>query len=251
MRRRDFMAGTVTGATATAAMLGAGAALGTRLEDPGEQGRTSYSEQGEDLVLYHVVRDVLRVETATYMDVGAAYPVKGNNTCLLYLAGGRGVLVEPNPRLAAQLRERRPRDVVVAAGVGVDEATEADYFVITGNDMLNTCSRERIAELERERGGDVVARVMKMPLVTLTRTIAEHFAGAPDVLSTDVEGMDFDILRTLDFDRQRPGAICAESAWTTSQGAPSPITELLLAKGYVPSGGPLVNTIYVDRTRAQ
>ena len=251
MRRREFLGGTVSGAVATAAMVGAGTTLVSHLKDPAEQGRTSYSEQGEDLVLFHVVRDILRAETATYLDVGAAYPVKGNNTYLLYSAGGEGVLVEPNPALAAQLRARRPRDQVVEAGVGPGEATEADYFVVKGNDMLNTFSRARVDELGRERGVDAVARVLKMPLVTLNRLIAERFRAAPDVLSTDVEGLDFDILQTLDLEHRRPGAICAESAWTTREGAHSPIAAYLIAKGYVPRGGSLVNTIFVDGTRGR
>ena len=247
--RREFIGGTVTGALATTATLGAGTVVAAHLKDPDEQGRTSFSEQGEDIVLFHAVRDLLRLRTATYVDVGAAHPVLGNNTYLLYSLGGHGVLVEPNPALAARLRTRRPRDRVVEAGVGVSEATEADYFVIKGNDMLNTFSPAQVAALEQARGEDPVERVLKMPLVALTRVITEQLGAAPDVLSTDVEGLDFDILQTLDFERQRPGVICAESEWTTSAGAHSPLTAFLLAKGYVPRGGSLVNTIYVDGTR--
>ena len=251
MHRRNFIRGAVTGAVVTTATLGAGTALAERLKDPDEQGRLSFAEQGEDLVLFHVVRDLLKVplERVTYVDVGAAYPVKGNNTYLLYSLGGHGVLVEPNPWFAKQLRARRPRDQVVEAGVGPSEALAADYFVIKGNALLNTFSPAQVEALERTAGGDVVERVLKMPLVTLTRLITERLGAAPDLLSTDVEGLDFDILRTLDLERLRPGAICAESEWKTPDGANAPITEYLVSKGYVPRGGSLVNTIYVDGTR--
>ena len=249
MHRRHFIEGAVTGAVVTTATLGAGTALAERLRDPDEQGRLSFAEQGEDLILFHVVRDILKVERATYVDVGAAYPVKGNNTYLLYSLGGHGVLVEPNPWFAEQLRTRRPRDQVVQVGVGASEALEADYFVIRGNPLLNTFSPAQVDALEQTRGGNVVEEVLKVPLTTLTRLITERLDAAPDVLSTDVEGLDFDILRTLDLDRLRPGAICAESAWRTAQGANAPLTEYLMSRGYVPVGGSLVNTVYVDGER--
>ena len=251
MYRRKFIRDAVTGAVVTTATLGAGTALAERLKDPGERGRLSFSEQGEDLILFHVVRDLLEVpvERATYVDVGAAYPVKGNNTYLLYSLGAHGVLVEPNPWFAEQLRSRRPRDQVVEAGVGPVEAQAADYFVIRGNALLNTFSPAQVEALERTRGGDVVERVLKMPLMTLTRLITERLGAAPDVLSTDVEGLDFDILRTLDLDRLRPGAICAESSWKTPEGGNAPLTEYLVSRGYVPRGGSLVNTVYVDAAR--
>ncbi|MCL4847762.1 MAG: FkbM family methyltransferase [Acidobacteria bacterium] len=243
MHRRDFVVGAVTGAAAASATLVTGRAVYARFRD---DGRASFSEQGEDLVLFHVVRDVLKVAHPTYVDVGAAHPVESNNTYLLYTHGGRGVLVEPNPVFAEQLRDKRPRDTVVEAGIGVAGAAEADYYVIRGNPMLNTFSREQVDELRRRGGDEVVERVVKMPLITLDQLMAEHLGRAPDVLSTDVEGLDFAILRSLDFERFRPGAICAEGASTDVHGRQSPIAAFLLTKGYVPRGGSLVNTIYVS-----
>ena len=67
----------------------------------------TFSQQGEDIVLFHVMRDLLKTETGTYMDVGAAEPVLSNNTYLLWGVGHRGVLVEPNPALAKKLRDYR------------------------------------------------------------------------------------------------------------------------------------------------
>ncbi len=155
----------------------------------------SFSEQGEDIVLYHVVRDLLRVEQAIYIDVGAAEPVRSNNTYLLWGVGHRGVLVEPNPALAKKLRDYRPGDTVVEAGVGVADATEADYYEIKGNPMLNTFSPDQVKMLQQGKSENVVERVRKMPLININRLITEHLGKAPDVLSTDIEGLDYDIIR--------------------------------------------------------
>ncbi len=246
MQRRDFVAGAMAGAVGATAALATGRAVYAQFRD---DGRPSFSEQGEDLVLFHVVRDVLKVDHATYVDVGAAHPIESNNTYLLYTLGGRGVLVEPNPTFAELLRRRRPRDIVVEAGIGTADAAAADYYVIRDNPMLNTFSREQVEALRRAQHREVVERVVQMPLISLNRLMAEHLGAAPDVLSTDVEGLDFAILRQLDFERLRPGAICAEGVAIAENGTRSPMAELLLTKGYVPRGGSLVNTIYVDASK--
>ena len=258
INRRDFIGGAVCG-SATAVGGGGGR---NRITPPApqpapppqppalpEHARLSFSQQGEDIVVFHVLHELMKIETPTYMDVGAAYPVRGNNTYLLYTTGARGVLVEPNPALAAQLRSHRPGDTVVAAGIGVADAAEADYYEIKGNPMLNTFSPEQVARLQRGKTESVVERVVKMPLLNINRVIMEHLGRAPDLLSTDVEGLDDAIIRTLDLSRFRPRAICAEAIPTMKSGRPSRMTRYLASKGYIPRGGSMYNTVYVDSRR--
>ena len=252
------MCGSAAGA-ATAVLIGAGRPEPPPAPAPApppppppalpEHARLSFSQQGEDIVLFHVLHELMKIAAPTYMDVGAAYPVRGNNTYLLYTTGARGVLVEPNPALAEQLRSKRPGDIVVEAGIGVTAAVEADYYEIKGNAMLNTFSPEQVAHLQRGQAESVVARVVKMPLLDINRVIQEHLGKAPDLLSTDVEGMDDAIIRTLDLARFRPAAICAEAIPTTKSGRLSRTTRYLAAKGYIPRGGSVYNTIYVDARR--
>ena len=42
--------------------------------------RLSFSQQGEDIVLYHALRDTMKIPNPTYLDVGAAHPIRSNNT---------------------------------------------------------------------------------------------------------------------------------------------------------------------------
>ena len=114
------------------------------------QGRRSFAQQGEDLILYNLLCHDLQLQAPSYLDIGAGDPVLSNNTYVLYLTGSRGVLVEPNPVLVRKLKAVRPGDVVVACGVGLEAATAADYFVIRGRWPLNTFSREAIAGYRRE-----------------------------------------------------------------------------------------------------
>jgi len=246
MRRREFVVGAVTGVVGTGLAVAGG--MGYR-KSAGYAGRPSFSQQGEDIVLWHATRDILKTEHPTYMDVGAADPMKGNNTYLMYGTGGHGALIEPNPTFVEQLKAHRPHDIVVAAGIGVDATKEADYYVVQDNPMLNTFSPEQAEYLKTH--GHPIDRVMKMPLLTLNTVMADNLGKAPDVLSTDIEGWDFKILQSLDFDRFRPGVICAETLPMNQKAENTEITQFLLSKGYVVRGGSLVNTIYLDARRLE
>jgi hypothetical protein len=265
MKRRDFLVGAASGA-ASAAVLGAAGSVmsGIGAGDPSVplplvskptppstlyQGRRSFAQQGEDLILYNLLWQDLEIQAPSYMDIGAGDPVLSNNTYALYLTGSRGVLVEPNPTLVGKLKAVRPGDIVLACGVGLTEPMDADYFVIRGRWPLNTFSLEDVAELRRQSATDPVEKVIKRPLIPINRLMADHFDGAPDLLSIDIEGMDLAVLRTMDFRAHRPAAICAETKKPYMSHDGTAIARYLRGKGYVACAGSLYNTIFVDRAR--
>ena len=92
--------------------------------------RVHWSQSGEDIVLAELLPD----RRGLYVDVGAAHPRLGSNTYFLYRRGWDGLLVEPNPRIAADLRKARPRDRVIQAAAGATSGTveitlfESDYL---------------------------------------------------------------------------------------------------------------------------
>jgi FkbM family methyltransferase len=185
----------------------------------------------------------MKIQRPTYLDIGAADPVQASNTYLLHESGGHGVLVEPNPAYQARLRRYRPHDVIVEAGVGITDDVSADYYVIRDAPMRNTFSKGDVEYLRKRAGREVVERVVKMPLIALNRLIAEKLGAAPDLLSTDVEGLDVAILQTLDFQKYRPAVIIAE---TQPRG---PIPDLLASKGYEIRGATMFNVIFADPAR--
>jgi FkbM family methyltransferase len=220
-----------------------------RVEQPRRppDSRLSFSQQGEDIVMYHALHDTLKIESPTFIDVGAAHPIRSNNTYLLYGTGARGVLVEPNPAYAKLLRELRPGDTVVEAGIGITDEAAADYFEIKGAPMLNTFSAEQAEYLKKT--GKEVERVSKMPLINVNKVIADNLGKTPDLLSTDIEGLDYAVIKTLDLSKYRPGVICAEGVPMFENGRLGELATYLIAQGYVVRGGSMVNTIFVDGRR--
>ena len=249
MDRRSFVRGAVTGVAGSGLVgLGSGLlvlppALRAGGLDEAHRGATSYSQMGEDLVLLSLLNDAMKIPQPTYLDIGAADPIAGNNTYLLHRAGGHGVLVEPNPLYQAALKTHRPHDIVVQAGIGVSDAKEADYYVFKDAPMLNTFSPEDVEWRRKSAGHDVVEKVIKMPLITINELIEKYVGKAPDLVSIDIEQMDLPVLRTLDFAKYRPAVIIAESF------PDGPIAEFLRSQGYEMRGASMYNVIFADPKR--
>jgi hypothetical protein len=80
----------------------------------------------------------------------------------------------------------------------------------------------------REKGYKI-EKVLKIPLVRIDRVIAEHFGGAaPDYLSIDVEGLEFEILKTLDLTRYRPKVVCIETLFANTLEHNPEITKYMI-----------------------
>jgi len=213
-------------------------------------GKLSYAQQGEDIVLWQILLGVLGIEHPTYLDIGAHHPVFNNNTYLFYGLGSRGVLVEPNPGLHGVLKQIRPRDELVGAGIGATAQAEADFYIIGGSEdaQLNTFSKEQAEALvARSNGHYRIDRVMKIPLLNINDLMRKHWNGPPNLLSIDTEGFDLQILRSIDFKRLRPDVVCVETVEIGGRHLLTEIMQLMTKNGYEARGGSFINTIFVDR----
>src|SRR5262249_38314336 len=163
-----------------------------------------------------------------YLDIGANHPTFLSNTYLLYEAGARGILIEPNPDLAALLRAKRPRDVVINAGIAFDDRRTATPFRLT-SPGFNTFSRAQaepaVASSRNWAPADrqEIIDQIEVPLIPINEVIKQHATGdAPHVVSIDTEGCDLAILETLDLgllngDLSIPSLICIEASTSASE----------------------------------
>lgn len=113
----------------------------------------------------------------------------------------------------------------------------------------NTFDKDTAEHYERATAGRVrVREVIKVPLLNINAVFAEHFAGGtPDYVSLDVEGFEVPILRSVNFEKHRPKAVCVETLVAGTPGQKLEAVQLLLEKGYVVRGSSFANTILVDR----
>ena len=137
-------------------------------------------------------------------------------------------------------------DTTLAVGIGVDAVTDAEYYVMS-EPSWSTFSRAEAEHQEQITNGEVsIKEVRTLPLLNINNVMDEHFGGAPTFLSIDAEGWHIAILKSVDYDRFRPKAICIE---TLVSGASNTIPEIpvfMETKGYIARGGSFVNTIFVD-----
>jgi FkbM family methyltransferase len=186
----------------------------------------SYTQNLED---YHLSLAFAGQETGFYIDVGAGHPVADNVSFWFYERGWRGIVVEPQPKLARLYERVRPRDITVCALIG-REAGESEFFQVERLHGLSTTVRS-YAEAAKELGARY--RTLCMPLMTLAELCVRHGVGHIDFLKIDVEGAEADVLAGNDWQRFRPAVVIAEAV-TPGSGLPG-WTEwepLLLTEGY-------------------
>jgi FkbM family methyltransferase len=146
-----------------------------------------------------------------FVEVGANHPTDGSQTWHLEQIGWTGVLVEPQPDLAAFLvTVRKAAKVFAAACTSPDNAGQAMSLHVDG--ARSALDRERMAP------GAKAAYVIAVPTRTLDSILHEADAPSPiDLLSIDVEGHELEVLSGFDFERWRPLLILIEDHVGTLQ----------------------------------
>ena len=209
----------------------------------------SYSQCGEDIIVNRILGR-LKIPNPTYLDIGASHPIQLNNTYKCYEQATTGVLVEPEPTLFCGLRKVRPKDTILNIGIGIDEREYADFYIMT-NQFLSTFSKES-AENIMGYGKNKIEKVIQIPLANINTIIAKYFHPCPNFISIDVEGLDFEILKKLNFSRYTPEVFCLETISYTENNTEQKITEIIdfmVSHGYMVYGDTYINTIFVDKTK--
>src|SRR3954469_7723047 len=165
----------------------------------------SYAQRFEDFHLWRALGDV---SNGFYVDIGAGHPVYDNVSFAFYLAGWRGVVVEPNPALAALTRAVRPRDRLFEGLCGAT-AGEATLYLQREFHGLSTTIAEHARAAESEVGRS--AEAVTLPMTTLAHLCAQHAPTTFEFLKVDVEGAEADVLRGGDLARFRPKVIVVEA----------------------------------------
>lgn len=213
--------------------------------------RRSYAQVGEDLIIDHACKE-LGIHNPSYLDIGAYDPTYSNNTYFFYLEGGHGVCIEPNPDMFRLIQKKRKKDISLNVGISPVANTSANYYVMT-SPFLNTFSKEEADEAvanKELKTKQKIAKVLRIPLVTINSVMEKYFPQGVDILSVDTESYDLDILRSLDFKRFRPKIICVETLRYDANGElqKSPdINDYLVGQGYSLYADTRVNSIFVER----
>lgn len=206
-----------------------------------------YAQCNEDAVVMLLLRLMdIPYSEVFYLEMGTNHPVNINNTYGLYLLGAHGILVEPNRELKDLIEYIRPRDLLVNKAVSLDGKPARFY-------SLNTPEYSTLTydELDKKLCDKLYCFGVKESYMTETITINELFqlAGkAPDVISIDIEGYDYNILCQIDFKRFRPTIFIVELvAYGSNKQDGDLIKEFFQSNGYILFHENGTNGIFVNK----
>jgi FkbM family methyltransferase len=207
----------------------------------------SYSQAGEDTIAWYFFSSH-GIMKPNYLDIGTNDPVYGNNTFLFYKRGSRGVCIEADPALFSNIKNTRPEDTCLNMGVTFDNRKEAEFYVFD-EPAHNTLSKEE-AEYRNKESQSKIKKIIKIPLLNVNELILTYFKSAPNYLSIDVEGIDLDILKSLDFNTHRPDIICVETITFSLDNKEQKIEDIILfmkSKNYIVYADTHINTLFADK----
>lgn len=211
------------------------------------QNYKSYSQCGEDLIIQYIF-NLRGIRKPSYIDIGANDPYFLSNTAIFYEQGSRGINIEANPYLIQRFLNIRPEDINLSIGIGNKE--QHQNFYIMNDPTISSFSKD---ECKRyiETGKYELLEIKKIPITTINQIIDQYCNGEfPDFLSLDAEGMDLEILKSMNFSISTPKIICVEAAEYSPIGAGerrSELIDFLISKGYFEYANTNLNAIMVKR----
>ncbi|MEJ7589524.1 MAG: FkbM family methyltransferase [Ferruginibacter sp.] len=221
--------------------------IGTRKSDDLKQyEKISYSQSGEDIIIEYLF-GLRNITKPSCLDIGAYHPVVANNTYKFFLRGSKVVNIDANPSAIEKFNILRPADTNLNIGIG-NETGEFDFYIME-DDALNTFSREEKFNLEKM--GSRLKEVKRIQMIPVNNVLNEYFnSDAPDLISIDAEGVDFDIIKSFDFDRYTPKVICIETINYTPDGTGTKrilLCQFIEELGYFEYANTNINSIYVNK----
>ncbi len=208
--------------------------------------KKSFSQCGEDIIIDYIFQ-LRGIKRPRYIDIGANHPYRFSNTAYFYHKGSRGINIDADPDLIKLFKILRPGDMNLNVGIHSDEG-EMDFYVMQDR-TLSTFSKEEYEVLQNN--GKRLKEIKKVRITTVHSIIENHFAGKfPEFLSLDVEGLDMEILASINFDKYFPLVVCVEAATYSLHGSGTrrgDIIGFLSDKGYYEYANTNLNAIMVKR----
>lgn len=172
----------------------------------GPDAQISYSQEGEDMILRRIF-DGRR--SGFYVDVGAHHPKRFSNTHHFYRRGWKGINIEPNPDMRPAFMAIRKRDINLQIGVAETRGKLAYYSF--DEPALNTFDRSIVEQRLSSTHYKVVSKT-DVPVMRLDELLSQYLPPdtSIDFLTIDVEGLDYSVLRSNNWQTFRPRVVLVE-----------------------------------------
>ena len=143
-----------------------------------------------------------------YIDVGAGKPNDDSVTKVFYDLGWRGINIEPHPENFHLLDKERKRDINLNIGIANKNDTRPFYLLKTNNSWgLSSFDELCIQGLSVEDYDKISIKTKRLT------NVIDDFADNRiiDFLKIDVEGYEYEVLSSINFEKYKPRIVVIES----------------------------------------
>lgn len=167
----------------------------------------SWSQEGEDLILKRIFD---HQRNGFYVDIGAHHPMRFSNTYLFYRRGWRGINIDAMPGTRNLFNKFRPRDINLEIGIGLDNVV-LEYYVFN-EPALNGFCTSLSEQRDRSDNQYKIIKTIPVQVMPLKEVLDKYLPKdqSIDFISVDVEGLDYDVLASNDWQVYRPKIVLAE-----------------------------------------
>ncbi len=159
--------------------------------------------EGEDLIIADLTKNI---NNGFYVDAGCYHPLHLNNTYLLYKRKWNGINIDISEFSIKLFNFMRPDDVNINSAIS-DSENEISFYYQKKLSQLSTIKKN--ISTERMQGKIKEKKIKSFTLNSVLKN-SKFKDKQIDFLNIDIEGADFEALRSLDFKTYNPKIICIE-----------------------------------------
>lgn len=190
----------------------------------------SFSQEGEDILLNEFFNSK---KDGFYVEIGALDPFRFSNTYRFYKAGWQGICVDPSDVAEKSFSIYRPKDIFLNCAIG--HKSESFTQFCFDEPALNTLNPTRAEELVTTTTYKLIHK-KQVQVVPLFEVFEKYLNKRKiDFLSIDVEGFEFPVLESNNWDLYRPEVVLVEDfSFDLLKPEASQIVSYMKSKGYKP-----------------
>lgn len=174
-----------------------------------DYGLGSYAQEGEDILLKRIFEYRNINNGGFYVDVGAHHPQRFSNTYFFYKRGWNGINIDATPFSMKLFNELRKRDINLEFAVS-DKQETLTYYMFN-EPALNSFDKELSLKRNLLEHYSIL-ETKNINTITLENILDKYLPKNQDIdfLSIDVEGFDFQVLKSNNWEKYSPKVVLIE-----------------------------------------
>lgn len=208
--------------------------------------KEAYSQEGEDLILDRIFENK---PTGFYVDIGAHHPKRFSNTFIFYKKKWTGINIDAMPGSMELFKKIRPNDINIETPVA-NSLVELEYYNFE-EPALNTFD-SGLAQTYIKSGQKLKCK-LKLKPSRLQDILKTHIPDKQKIsfMSIDVEGLEYDVLQSNDWDIFRPSVLLVEVLNCTlfDELTKNEIHMYIVSRGYMLIAKTISTLIYKDQKK--